>query len=56
MSIRVLVVHDTLVTLVSGAAVGKKTLLSQSVMISVLCSAVMEMPSAAMVVSSQISR
>lgn len=41
--------------LVSGAAVGKKTLLAQSVMISVLCGAVMEMAAAAMVVSSQIS-
>lgn len=43
-----------LVVQLSGAAVGKNTLLSQSVMIFMLCSAVMEMPAAVMVVSSQI--
>ncbi|MCJ8742596.1 hypothetical protein PDJAM_G00083940 [Pangasius djambal] len=49
------VVLASVVVLLSRAAVGKKTLLAQSVMIFMLCSGVMEMPAAAMVVSSQIS-
>lgn len=44
-----------LLVLVLGAALGKKTLLAQSVMIFMLWSGVMEMPAAAMVSSGQIS-
>lgn len=49
------VVLAILLVLVLGAALGKKTLLAQSVMIFMLWSGVMEMPAAVMVSSGQIS-